>query len=483
MEIRAKVALSLPSIFYRVILKYDTFQSATYDSYLIASLVYNSKNKKEAIEYIDDITGKGSLNSHFKKLYDEIERFTKDQIENIIRDSVYPITIVDDKHHFKYYPMFKATRMLDRVFDGNIYDQHDLLLKLIMPKDENTKFLSIDFEIEDSRVKIDNYNAIFNETSIRVDLDNNQYYEISKEDFDQVYQNDVENLDGFLGLVGNEITDGNWNVLTKSIIGTFSKNNFRYRDSNNVHSIIFNDCIKTIEIINVFGLYFYKEAKYNFSNENSRKCEDALNYLLESKNINEIKTKTLVSLLSFVSDKTAQSVIQYIINRKDSKELSEFAIKLIKSGLEKGWEVDVLKSIKRLVSIVDYKYLYKINSDLDFLVEEILDIDDCDLTRSDKKRKEDYLSEKNNLLKDIHLWIGEITNSGIREKIKSLPKSELKSKVKKFLDKRTGHNKKEYDKMSLSELKKEHDEIKQMFICEYREILKIIKDYQENENL
>ena len=68
MEIRAKVALSLPNQFYKVVLKYDTFEKATYDSYLVASIVANAKNEKDAMEYIDEITGNGSLNPHFKKL-------------------------------------------------------------------------------------------------------------------------------------------------------------------------------------------------------------------------------------------------------------------------------------------------------------------------------------------------------------------------------------------------------------------------------
>ena len=92
MEIKAKVALSLPNKFYKVTLKYDTFEKATYDSYLIASLVKNTKNKKEAEMYIDDISGEGSLNPHFKKLYNDISKLTDEQIDGILKDSLFPIT-------------------------------------------------------------------------------------------------------------------------------------------------------------------------------------------------------------------------------------------------------------------------------------------------------------------------------------------------------------------------------------------------------
>ncbi len=479
MEIRARVALSLPSIFYKATLKYDTFQKATYDSYLMASLIANAKTKQEAMNYIDEITGKGSLNPHFKKLYDEISAFSKEQIDGILQNSLYPITVVDQKNHFKYYPMFGATRMLNKVYSGNLKNQEEVLKQLIMPKDDKIKFLSLEYHEEAATIKLDNYNAIFSDKYIKVDLDNNQYYEISKEDFTKVYVNDVDRLEGFLGVVGNEITDGNWNVLSKSIISTFSKANYRYKDSKGVHTVLNTDCMKTIEIINVFGLFFYKETKFDYSSKNPSKCEDAIKYLMESKNINEFKTKTLIYLLTSVSDKTAQSVIQYILDRKDSKEISELGMKLIKSGLEKGWDQNVLNSIKKQVPMSEYKYLYRINPNLGFEIEDILDIDDIELTEFDRIRKTTYLSEKDNMLKDINLWIGEITNSGIREKIKSLEKSPLKDSVKKFLDKRTGHNKKDYKNMSMIQLKKEHDEICKMYTGDYQEMVKLLEEKEK----
>ena len=52
-----------------------------------------------------------------------------------------------------------------------------------MPKDRDAKFLSIEFESEEGRIQKDNYNAIFSENDIKVDLDNGQYYSISKENF------------------------------------------------------------------------------------------------------------------------------------------------------------------------------------------------------------------------------------------------------------------------------------------------------------
>ena len=277
MEIRARVALSLPSTLYKITLKYDTFEKATYDSYLMASLVANSKNKTEAYKYIDEITGKGSLNSHFKKLYDQISAFTSEQINSLLTDSLFPITVVDQKHHFKYYPMFKATRMDNKVFDGNLISDEEKLKSLIMPKGKDIKFLNLEYVEEPATIKLDNYNAIFSNDEIKVDLDNGQYYSISKEDFNEVHANDVINLGRYLGKVETSITEGSWNVLAKNVVDTFDKTAFTYCDSDNIHSTLLPNCIKTTEIIKIFDLFFYKETKYDFTKRNAIKCRDALN--------------------------------------------------------------------------------------------------------------------------------------------------------------------------------------------------------------
>lgn len=481
MEIRARVALSLPSTFYKITLKYDTFEKATYDSYLMASLVANSKNKTEAYNYIDEITGKGSLNSHFKKLYDQISAFTSDQINSILTNSLFPITVVDQKHHFNYYSMFKATRMDNKVFDGNLISDEEKLKSLIMPKGKDIKFLSLDYVEEPATIKLDNYNAIFSNDEIKVDLDNGQYYSISKEDFNEVHANDVINLGGYLGRVETSITEGSWNVLAKNVVDTFDKTAFTYCDSDNIHCTLLPNCIKTTEIIKIFDLFFYKETKYDFTKRNAKKCRDALNYLLESNKINEFKTKSLIGLLLSVDDLTAQRVVTYILSRKGSKEISEVGIRLIKSGLEKGWNKESLLEMKKQVPSDDYKYLYRIDSDLNFEIEDILDIDTTDLTEADRIRRNEYLSEKENMLKQMNLWIGEITNSGIREKIKLLSKSALKDSVKKFVDKRTGHNQKDYRNMNMQQLKKEYEEIKAMYNGDYQAMLKEIEKIEESK--
>lgn len=470
MEIKAKVALSLPNKFYRITLKYDTFEKATYDSYLIASLVANAKSNDEALKYIDDISGKGSLNPHFKKLYEKISKFSKEQIDGILTDSLFPITVIDTKHHFKYYEMFDATRMDGKVYPHNLAES-SLLKELIMPNDKSAKFLSMDFGVEDGAVKSNVYDAIFTEKDIKVDLDAGNYCSISKENFDFVYSNDLEKVERYEGKIGSQITSGNWNVLNNQALTALCNLKQFYIDEDGNHCAVLSDCLKKTEVINVFSLYFYKETRYEYNYKNADICEQVVDYLIKSKNINEFKTRSLINILAAVSDKTAQKVVQYILGRKESKEISEVGLRLIKEGLEKGWEADVLKSIKKFSPKSEIKYLYKINNELGYELEDILAIDDIDLAEADLMRKHAYVSQRKNLIKEMNFMVGDIMNSGIREKMKSLKtKDSVYKALNEFIKEYSAHNRNDYETMSFEKLTNIFDKIKVVYTGAFENI-------------
>ena len=481
MQIHARVSLSLPNKFYRTILKYDTFQKATYDSYIIACLIQNAKTKKEAMEYIDEVTGNGSLNPHFKKLYDEISEFTPEQVDGIIRNSLFPVTMVE-KGHFKYYEMFNATRFNDKVYDGNLRDQEEFLKQRLLPKEDGIKFLSLEFEEGDGTVKKDTYDAVFSDTGITVNLDNNQYYPISKEDFYKVYE--VENLDlsEYNGVVGSQITSGQWYVLTQNVLDSFKKDQFSYRDKNGNYAVILSEYIKVTEVISVFDLHFYKETKYEFTKANKEIIEEAVKQLMDNGWANNYKVKSLVRMLYFINDEIAKSVVEYVLKRKDSKEVAEFGMKIIKSGFVKGWPKEVLLSIKRSVVPSDYKYLYLIDSDLGFVVEDFLDIDDADLVEIHRLQKKAYLQERNNLIKDITMWLGEICSvSGIRERSKKLQKNQTVIALNEFIKKYSAHSRINWEDKSTDELKKEHEYIKNIYNGVYQKVLAAVKKKEESD--
>lgn len=468
MEIKARVALSLPNEFYKVELKYDTFEKATFDSYLIAALVKNAKNKTQAMDYIDAITGNGSLNPHFKKEYKKISEFSKEQIEGILNDSEFPITVIDTNNHFKYYPMFNASRMNGRVYQGNLAEYPNLS-EMLMPKDAEIKFREMKFEEEPGTVKEDVYDAIFSDRGIEVDLDGGHYCPISKEDFWSVFKH--ENLDTSSSLmpdVRTDITEGTWSVLTNEIINSWQNGSPAYKDPDGNLSILMGDFIKVVEVIDVFDLLFYKETKYPFSKANSYRIECAIQYLMNSGGINTVKTKSLIQMLSFVRDVEAQEVINYVLSRKDSKELAGMGFKLIKNGLEKGWRKETLQAIKRYTPTSESIVLYKLDPELGFKIDDFLVISDEFLLEKHLKEKREFLLRKESVIQRIREMIGEMAE--VREAAKKLQKNAVTKDFNSFANKYIGHSKIKFDDLPIDKLEKEFAYIQTVYNGNYQKV-------------
>ncbi len=470
MEIKARVALCLPNRFFKFTLQYDTYQKATYDSYLVAALIKNAQTKEEAFKYIDEVCGLGSLNSHFKNLYEEISKLSENQIDRILNNSLYPVTmkVVD---HFKYYEMFNATRFKNKVFEGNLFEQQELLKTMLMPKDEESTFLNIDFDSEPGEVKKDIYDAIFSEKEILVDLDNNTFLPISKEDFDKVYQGQNLNIEDYPGEVGNEITGGQWNALSQTIIDAISKGKYIFLDENKDVVSVFGDYIKTTKVISVFGIFFFKETKYDFTKNNSIVIENVIRKSIENGWLNEFSSKTLSRMVAVVSDDSAKEVVEYVLHRKDVKEIADVGLRLIQRGYEKGWQKESLLSMKKFAAPEHLNRLYKLNNDLGFDINELLHVDKDILNETDSIRVRAYVAERNNIINQMNLMVGEVMNSGIREKMKRLKtKDSVYIQLNTFIKNSSAHLRKDYSSMELDQLKKEYESIKRVYEGSFQNI-------------
>ena len=467
MEIHARVALSLSNTFYKIELKYDTFEKATYDSYIIASLVKNAKNEKAAMKYIDEITGKGSLNPHFRKLYEQISAMTESQVDGILTDSLYPKTVIDTSHHFKYYKMFDATRMDGRVYSGDL-SKREHLENLVMTKGDGVKFLDISCDGEPGTLKSDMYNAIFSDEGIKVELDDGVYLPISKDDFHEAFGEGTNFESEWMPTIGNEITAGNWAVLTEAVVNAWGASPLTYKNKDGDLVELTSDFLKVTKVISAFDILFYRELRRDFKRENAEYVEEAIDFLESSGNINTFKTKSLLSMLSVVDEVKSQKIVQWFLGRKNSKDVAEFGLKLIKNGLEKGWDKNSLIAIKQVATPDCYPMLYKLDSDLGFTINDILAIPDDDLTKEHLEQKQAHLRERDAMLGSIRQWIGEM--SEVRERAKKLQKNEVVKSFNDFANKYIGHNRKDFRNMQFEQLKKEFDYIGRMYRGNYQKV-------------
>ena len=474
MEIKAKVNLKLSSTIYKVILRYDTYQKATYDSYLIASLRKNAKNEKEANDYIDDISGQGSLNGHFKRLYKEISNFSDAQIDGILKNSLYPVTMVVSER-FSYYSALEASKYKGHVFKGNLFDDKEALKNSMMPKDSNSTFLDISFEKIGDEEKTDVYDAVFSETTIKVNLGDNTYLPITKSAFDKAYDGQSLDISKYRGEITDTITDGNWNVLTQNSFDAISRDKHIFFDRDgNANSISDSgEYIKTTSIIKVFGIYFYKETRYDATKNNSERCIAAVEMLLVRGWIDEYKTKSLVRLLVVVPDEWAQKAINYTLNRKNSKEVADVGLSLINKGLEKGWTEEALRSMKKFVTPSTINGLYRADDTLLYTIDDLLLIDKNILSERHAKQVKEYTETRENLIAQMDSMIGKIMNSGIREKMKSLKtKDSVYKQLNDAINSKSTHLrlKKDYSDMNLDQLTTAYNSIKVIYEGPFQKI-------------
>ena len=134
MQLKAQLKLQLPRQRIRIEATYNTFEKATYDQYLCASIALRSKSKDQAYEYIDDITGNGSLNAHFKSLYDDARKLTDEQLKEIMSSSLYPVLKKDNRNYYEYYETFNISIYNKKIYKGYMGDYTKEEIKKITPE-------------------------------------------------------------------------------------------------------------------------------------------------------------------------------------------------------------------------------------------------------------------------------------------------------------------------------------------------------------
>ena len=319
-----------------------------------------------------------------------------------------------------------------------------------------------------------------NDNKIEILLNDN-WVEIEEELFKNILVHEVESIEGYQGKLSELIENKQWNLLTNSKLNNMLQaDNFYIQDGNH-YQITRMGVTKTI-VSNAFGIYLYNEIKFDYTPNNKEICEQVIKTMIENSKINEFKTKVLLDILKVVSDSLSQEVINYLLIRKESKELSIFGLNLVFNGLEKGWHWETINEFKKFAdSRKELFYVYRLNNELNFSIEELVKIYQFDRTiliNEHLNQVEDYYKNINEMKNNIKNIYGEIMASGTREetsKLKNTP--EIKS-FRKSINKFIAHNKKNIDEMSFEQITNLHKEALEMSEAN-KKMLLIIKNYNE----
>lgn len=466
------IRLNLPKNFNKLLLRYNTYEKISYDKYFIASLLSETRDKKKAEKIIDALTGKGSLNAHFVKLYEEIKELSKQDIEKILKDSLYPIQKIEE-HRYIYIPMLNISIFDNRIFSGNLSDDEDFPKQLV---EEGGSYISHNYVEPEIKIKPDNYTAFFTDEKIEINIDN-KFYPMSQNDFQSIVIKEELDLSTYQGQIHDTMKGNDWIQLAKSTLNNIlDAKDYYYEDGD--HFGIYNDGVKRTGIAYRWGIYWVKDIVYRYRDSISKNiCTKAARILMGSGRINEIKVATLMDILRNISRDEQQEIINYVLSKKDVKELATNGLYLVEKGYEKGWNDKAIKSFykfheteKQLISI------YRLTNIIEYSIDDLLKIYKMDKTVLSDEHTivvDSYYLDVEQIRSNINIKIGEMMSSGIRENIGKMPLDDHSKKLRKYLNS-LAHFEKDIKDKNLNILKQYEDTLNENY-----ETYKIVKQRWE----
>jgi len=434
MSLQVSIRLKLNKIVNNITVKYNTFEKATYDQFLATSIALRSKDDFEAEEYIGAITGSGSLNEHFKKLYLEAKKLNKEQLVAIMKNSMYPILKIDKQNKYDYYPELDVSVFRREQYTGNFGKYPDLI-----------EYLYIQEEVIECKVdeykqfdKPEPYSVLFDNNKITVKIAD-KYTKIDKTTFEELFINELENIKKYKGTIHSGVDGDNWHTLTNGVLNSIFQNNNYYYDVNGDHLQIRSDNIKKTIVSQIAGLYIYREEIISYKN-NKDICLQVLQVLEDNDTLYTFKTGSILLLLSNVDSTAAQKYINNLLLKNDSKDLSLLGLDLLMKGIMKGWNNEALNSFIKYADNQQLNKVYQANNNLHYDIKQLLVIDREHLSTEHRYIVEKYNADRQLKIDTISNIIGAVTTSGIRERVKDLKADDDTKRFTKLANKLIGHS-------------------------------------------
>ena len=452
--IQVNLKLKLTKVTKTIQVTYNTFEKATFDEYLIASLVLRSRNEAAAEKYIDDVTGNGSLNSHFKNLYQEVKGFSEDLLHKIMDSSMYPKLKIDNSNRYDFYPQLNISVFNKRVYMGDLQYHDNLAQQILFIQGEVVKVLYKEGAPSDKPepyfVSLDDDGNV----SVRI---YNRYVELSEELFRSLIDNELDALKEYKGEIRKQAKGSGWGILNNGVIRSmFSDKNYFYLDGD--YYRIRNVDVKRTEVSRVSGLYIYREHQIPYT-ANAEICRTTLEILRKNKSISLLKSNILLQLLSSVDSETAKEFINFVTeNYKLSHEIAELSLQMIKSGDKDGWTDKVLQTLLKFCGKQDITHIYAANSRLNYTDEQLDCVEKSLLTEEHTKQLENYYRNIAKMKATIRDVIGEVTTSGLRENAKKLKSDADTKKFSKLCNSLIGHEHDNLDEANYEETVRWHKE-------------------------
>ena len=434
MKIQINLRLKLIKQKKTIKVSYHTFETATYDQYLIASLALRSSSVEDAEQYIADITGQGSLNAHFLSLYREISKLSQEELQLVMTNSRIPMLKIDASNWYDYYPELNISIFKRRIYNGDLGDYPNIIEMLQIQEEIVDKVVETNREFDKPETYL--VRMTDNDVSLRFFDD---WTTIPTEVFEKTLVTEISNVHGYIGAVHAEAEGDGWYVLTSTKLNNLATGNNSFYDDNGDHCFIRNTDVRKTVIARVNGLYIYKEVSIGYD-KNPELCNKVLDNLVFYATVKNSGVNMILTLLNNVEIKTAQKFInQQFGVSYFPKEIAFFVVRMIRFGNVAGWNKPILQGVLDVCEASFYPTLYHINDKLDFTIEQLITLDMAILSDEDKAKVEMYWDDLNKMKASIREVIGYITTSGLRERVKTIKADNDTRRFTKLCNDLIGH--------------------------------------------
>lgn len=413
-----------------------TYEKASFDQYLAASIAERCDTVNSANQYIDSVTGKGSMNAHLKKLCQTMRKRSPEERKKILESSLYPTEKIDESQSFVFFPEFNQSLFEGKLYQDDLEQQLELLGEIVAMDGE---FVSMQIRRSEVEEHTDNYRVVIDGDGASIQIAPNAFLKATSDQFKDMVVQDVLVPDQIKSMAVESVEGEGWFLLTASQINGPMKSPMGfYREG--CYYLLTNTGIKKTEIGHAFGLYLYRETQIPFTPANADICTAAATHLLNSKEINTFKTKSLVELLSAVNGGVAQMCISFVLSIKDSRELAALGLSLLEQGLARGWDENALVQMKNVASQQQLEIIYRLAPNL-FELNDLLDMDPAILTPVHRQMVEEHKKERETKIAYIKEVNGEAAGSALREKSAKLKNDADVKEFRQLIIKLLAHSK------------------------------------------
>ena len=439
------------------VVEYNKYEEPTFDQFILSSLASNTNSNKVVGEkYIDKITGKGSLNEHFKKLYEKILTFNQKQLNDVLNNMQYPISVTDRSNKYKFNEELNISIFKGKVYEGNLgYFSEEELSKIL----DISNIVKIKTEEKEQEEERENYQVEFKDDEIFININKETSIPVTYDNFEDWVDTrltiESEELDAYLL---KDVNGGEWTALDDAKFNNMKNVREAFRNKQKEHCEIVNNKIKVTKIAMYKDIYIYCEEHRNYLND-IEMCEMVLSTILKNNSQDKYNQNLILDIIKKSGYSKAKEVLNKLLEKIKHGTLIDYAKEIIiKEKSAVGWNNDILQKFKTDRKVLPL--IYATREEIDYTIEELLRIENITLDEkkilrdADIKKLEEYKKNREELIKTYQMIIGMVTSSGIREKRKILTSSDETREFTKLANKHIGHASDDIIDLPLEEIEK-----------------------------